>query len=468
MNHERPEWVLALDDDPWALEIVSAMLETHGYQVQRALSMEEAIEVIRRLGNPSLLLIDGMMPNIDGFTACRTFRELPAFEKVPIVFLTALNGERDRVAALEAGADDFLTKPISESMLITRVRTLVELYRRRLHTEVGSRYEAVMDAIGDGILILDRHDQLIEANQAALSLLSIPRNPLRTIHLPTFVEQHWVVERGSIGPASEALLVWGGSGPPTAIEWTSRVLPGRGSGRWAVVVRDATDRWERDQALGRMMRSLGHKLRTPLTGLSVSLDLAKQVDVEEDRLEMIEMAESSAQRLQETIVRILEFTDTATLPAAADASMVAPHEFSAAFEMGVDTSFTNSLNRAVRVDMEAALRAVEELVQNARSVGASEIRIHVAHHPGGAVQIEVSDDGPGLPSTVGRRALEPFFQTDRTGEGQGAGLGLSIVEATVKRAGGSMGIWSSAGERTTVWLRLPDHSEDADARLAYT
>ncbi|MDH5615882.1 MAG: response regulator, partial [Acidimicrobiia bacterium] len=215
MKQGQTEWILALDDDPWAVEIVCAMLESHGYQVQPAHSMEEAIEIIRRLGSPSLLLVDGMMPNVDGFMACRTFRELSALDKVPIVFLTALDGEGDRVAALEAGADDFLTKPVSESMLITRVRTLVELYRRRLQTEVRSRYEAVMDATGDGILILDSYDQVIEANQAALSLLAIPRNPLRTIHLPTYVEQHWVVERGSIGPFSEALLVWRAEGPPT-------------------------------------------------------------------------------------------------------------------------------------------------------------------------------------------------------------------------------------------------------------
>jgi DNA-binding response OmpR family regulator len=458
----RQEWVLAIDDDPWALEMTAVTLGEHGWHVQRATSGEQALEIVTRLGAPALVLVDAMMPNEDGFSVCRRLRGAAALRLVPIVFVTALDDEAVRVQALEAGADDFITKPVSSSLLVTRVRTLIELRRRRESDDARTRLGIVIDALGEGVITLDDDDRVVYANRAALALLGLPRNPLTAIHLPSHIARHWTVVRGQVGRDHDARLVFRTRDDvsTTAIDWTARTLSGDGDETWTVVVRDATDLWERDQALQRMMKSLGHKLRTPLTGLSASLEFARECEIDEMGAEMLEMAGRSAQRLHDTLIRMLEFVDSAgpTEFASISHRQTSPDELVAELTEQVSATVTTSLTRPVRIELDVAVRAVEELVANAQTAGASKVAIHVAPHPDRSVQFEITDDGPGVPVAAEARIFEPFYQLDPTGEHPGVGLGLSILRSDIGRAGGAIGAWTEVDGGTTVWFRLPDHS----------
>lgn len=113
--------ILVVDDEPRYLRLLEANLRTEGFEVESAHDGEEAIELFT--SNPTdLILMDVMMPKLDGFTACQRIRQ---FSSVPIIILTAKGEEQDRVRGLDMGADDYLVKPFSISELLARVRAVL-------------------------------------------------------------------------------------------------------------------------------------------------------------------------------------------------------------------------------------------------------------------------------------------------------------------------------------------------------
>jgi len=112
--------ILVADDDTWILRMVTTILTKRGYEVETAEDGERAYELA--LGNvPDLLITDVMMPNMDGWTLVRALRARPEFSFVPVIFLTALNSEEDRIRGFRLGADDYLPKPFRFEELDLRV-----------------------------------------------------------------------------------------------------------------------------------------------------------------------------------------------------------------------------------------------------------------------------------------------------------------------------------------------------------
>ena len=123
MRRERP-LILAVDDEPANLALLVKLLKHHGYDVLEAGDGVSAIHIIDRQ-TPDLVLLDVMMPNLDGIEVCRRLRNRPECVGLPILLLTALNETEDKVRGLEAGANDFLAKPFDESELFARVQSLL-------------------------------------------------------------------------------------------------------------------------------------------------------------------------------------------------------------------------------------------------------------------------------------------------------------------------------------------------------
>jgi two-component system, cell cycle response regulator len=118
--------VLVVDDLPANAKLLEARLSAEYFDVVTTLSGEEALAICER-AECDIVLLDVMMPNMDGFDVCRRLKQNPATHHIPVVMITALDQTADRVRGLEAGADDFLTKPVSDVVLIGRVRSLVRL-----------------------------------------------------------------------------------------------------------------------------------------------------------------------------------------------------------------------------------------------------------------------------------------------------------------------------------------------------
>src|SRR6202050_2820426 len=118
--------VLVVDDVPANVKLLEARLSAEYFDVITAMSGEEALTICER-AECDLVLLDVMMPDMDGCDVCRRLKADPATHHIPVIMVTALDQPSDRVRGLEAGADDFLTKPIPEMALIARVRSLARL-----------------------------------------------------------------------------------------------------------------------------------------------------------------------------------------------------------------------------------------------------------------------------------------------------------------------------------------------------
>jgi len=133
--------VLAVDDNEQNLQLLEEYLWSWGYDVVLARDGREAVDLYPR-HNPSIIVLDVMMPNMDGYEACQLIKSSPAGRTIPILMLTALTGTEDKIRALEAGADDFLNKPINREELRTRIRSLIKI--RNLRKELDSSENIIM------------------------------------------------------------------------------------------------------------------------------------------------------------------------------------------------------------------------------------------------------------------------------------------------------------------------------------
>src|SRR2546422_1819907 len=118
--------ILIVDDEPFNVDYLEQELEDLGYETVSAANGQEALEKVSAEA-PDLILLDVMMPIMDGFTVCRILKENEETRLIPIVIMTALNAVEDRIKGIEAGADDFLTKPVNEQELLARIRTALKL-----------------------------------------------------------------------------------------------------------------------------------------------------------------------------------------------------------------------------------------------------------------------------------------------------------------------------------------------------
>ena len=147
--------VLVADDEELNRKLLRELLMSRGFRVEEA---ADGVEALRKaeMVSPDVILLDVMMPRLDGLEACRQLKQDPRTELIPVVLLTALSALDDRVAGLEAGADDFLTKPFHQPELLARVRALV---RMKQLTDQLERTEAILFTLAAAVEAKDPYTE---------------------------------------------------------------------------------------------------------------------------------------------------------------------------------------------------------------------------------------------------------------------------------------------------------------------
>lgn len=153
--------ILLVDDEQDILEFLSYNLKKEGYTVFIANNGKEAITVAKKV-SPDLIILDVMMPDMDGIETCRGIREIPELKNVMIAFLTARNEDYSQIAGFDVGADDYINKPIKPRVLISRIKALL---RRGTGAESNK-----IDKVDTGGIKIDRERYVIEKNGVEINL----------------------------------------------------------------------------------------------------------------------------------------------------------------------------------------------------------------------------------------------------------------------------------------------------------
>ena len=174
--------VLIVDDVPANVRLLAGILKVAGYDVCTASNGPEALRKVAD-ESPHVVLLDVMMPGMDGFEVCRRIKAEPATAFLPVVMVTALQETSDRVMALEAGADDFLTKPVDNMEVVSRVKSLVRAKRQR--DELQHAYQELkrLDSLRDSLALMLVHDL-----RTPLTTMIAPLEMLRKGQLGQLVE----------------------------------------------------------------------------------------------------------------------------------------------------------------------------------------------------------------------------------------------------------------------------------------
>lgn len=147
--------ILLVDDEPDILEFMEYNLKKENYGIVKASNGREAIEKAKK-EHPDLIILDIMMPEMDGIETCRMLREMPEFKNTMIAFLTARNEDYSQIAGFDVGADDYITKPIKPRVLISRINALFKRYN-----PVNGRASEKSNVLHIGDLQIDREQYLV-------------------------------------------------------------------------------------------------------------------------------------------------------------------------------------------------------------------------------------------------------------------------------------------------------------------
>ena len=164
--------ILLVDDEPDILEIVGYNLKNEGYQIYTAANGLDAIKSAKK-NTPHLILLDIMMPQMDGIEACEKIRKIKSLENVLISFLTARGEDYSQVAGFEAGADDYITKPVKPKVLVSKVKSLLRRLKNDEQQETSSK-------IGD--IVIDRDEYVVYKAEKKITL---PRKEFELLSLLT-------------------------------------------------------------------------------------------------------------------------------------------------------------------------------------------------------------------------------------------------------------------------------------------
>lgn len=457
--------ILIVDDDAGARDTLEALLSAEDYHLSFAGNGIEALEKAEHL-TPSLILLDVMMPGMDGFEVCRRLRAMPLLAEVPILLITALDDRDSCLQGIEAGADDFISKPFDFSKLRARVRTTLRLDRYRRLLQERTKFEWVVQHANDGYLIVNEYDAVIYANFYARLYLGLPDSALDQAEtFLTLARRQYRLE------PEEAWAIWPQQSPaaaeadprylvrpetPTAdafwLQVESLELPAEADTDRILRLHDVTAQVlaQRNRRGFHMM--ICHKLRTPMVGLLGSLGFMAQHAANlsgKELAEFSEMALKSAQRLHGEIEDILQYLSAPGMGKTGEdftltAMQASISRISANLELtAVTVSLPEGLGEAQLMLSPQAFELVFwEILENAKKFHPAQqptVEISVVRSDAAHVRFKIADDGLALSPEQLAQMWTPYYQGEKysTGEVKGMGLGLSMVASLVWEVGGA-------------------------------
>lgn len=471
--------ILIVDDTPAIHVMISALLRDDPYQLEHAYSGEEALTRALAVA-PDLILLDIMMPDIDGFEVCQRLRNSPEVADVPIIMVTALTDRSSRLRGLAVGADDFVSKPFDQAELRARIRTITRLDRYRRLLAERARFDRLVELAPDGVLIIDDNGLVRLANSAIVRLLGLEDN--RAILNRRFIdfiapgqrkrwESFFATARQSAGASHiDESLLQRDDGGQTPVEITAGAFEWEGDGVVQMLVRDITGRKQAEETLQRrnlelrrlaarlaevqelerqnLARELHDRIGQGLTAINLNLTIIDQ-SLDEGASRVVRSRLDDSLRLLEETTRQVRTVMAELRPPMLDDYGLLPtlrwqlEQFSA--RTGIDSRLegeepTPRLPRSVELTQ---YRICQEALNNvAKHSGASEVKVTVTTSERESHLI-VEDDGRG------------FNSRDQMNASSTGHFGLLTMQERARSVGGVVNVFSAPGQGTRVVCEVP-------------
>ncbi|MBN1398263.1 MAG: hybrid sensor histidine kinase/response regulator [Bacteroidetes bacterium] len=417
--------ILIVEDSPTQTKMLRFILEENGYAVNSANNGSDALEVIRR-NRPNLIITDIIMPVMDGFALCKTVKSDPELKSIPVMLLTSLSDPQDVIKGLQAGADNFLTKPYEDSFLIACIKNIFANLQIRKNIPqdgeieivfAGERYFIDSDRMQIIDLLLSTYDNAVQKN-----------NELHKAHAD-LMEIHRQLEQKNV--QLEKL----------------------------------------NQEKNRFLSIAAHDLRNPLTTIYTAADLITEELKDKacsEIKEFLEMIKQSSKFMRGLIEELL------------DVSVIESGKLSIHLESVniVDLIRNNvSLNRVIagrkqitveynseenlpvlQLDRKKIEQALNNLISNAIKFSFPQSKVAIlSRQENNNLIISVSDEGQGIPPNELNKLFKPFSRTSvQTTSGESStGLGLVIVRKIVEAHNGRVWVESQLKKGSTFYISLP-------------
>lgn len=411
--------VLIVDDEKFNLAVLSALLNDVPCESVCATSGEEALSLAEDK-KPDIILLDLMMPGMNGYDVVAHLKKRPTTRNIPVIMLTALDDWKARVQALEAGAEEFLTKPVSKAELQLRVRNLLKL--KKYHDQLESQSLQLKEKVAEGNQRLDQAQAKLLQSEKLASIGQLAAGVAHEINNP-------------IGFIKSNLS--------TLQDYVSDIL-------------SVLDRY--------------HDLEKYLPANNEALSRLKEFEASAD-FEFIcsDIRHLIAQSL-DGVARVAKIIQDLKAFARSDANQAwSLANLQECVESALNIAFNEIKYKADIVREFQATPPIEclpaqlsqvflnLLVNAAQSIddrnGRGKITVRIGMANAERAWVEIQDSGCGMPDEIRQRIFDPFFTTKPVGVG--TGLGLSISYGIIERHGGTINVDSKPGQGSTFRIELP-------------
>lgn len=454
--------ILVIDDEVMVHQVIEAVLESEAYTIITAISSKDGM----RLANselPDVILLDVMLPSIDGYEVCKQLRQSPATCRIPIVMISALSDRASRILGLQAGADDFLTKPIDSIELRIRVKNLVQLNRFRLLHEQDDLISCMLEEFPDGMVICAPNGFMVYANPTARKWLSLaPDKEISGLSLPELRNSRFKCKASPKDRLNEffcTLEKW--YQPENAqhpeqilnVRWSPRSLQGKD-----VIfgfIYDSTEHHSLNRMSLIFQNLASHKLRTPLNALSGALEILSIEQPDLDKNEWFRVASQSTSNLIDLSDSLLRHVNpnlrqnfSGSFPVGSFAALIERLAHQLAMtknpitvihfrddrlalpvnEAGLEVVFLSFLSNSVRFHPETN----------------PQVEVHLGCSRNQRIEIKMMDDGIRLSNRQLELLGTPFYQAEKhfTGNISGWGLNLALAIEIIESLDGTLSFYN--------------------------
>lgn len=456
--------ILIADDHRENRYVMRRVLENSGYRCLEADTGMKALDIAQTL--PDLIILDVSLPDISGMEVCRQLKSDARTRSVAVMQISAsFVATEDRVKALNAGADGYLTHPIDRMVLLATVRALLRLREAEsVARSAAAHWETTFDSLTEGLAIVGAHGRFIRWNNAFAEICDLGGSLSANRNAREFFEEFLGTSEPLRHPADRQFCAEYTIGDRTLQFSVSNVSEEEGAAEKIVAVSDITDRKLAEYALrtaeklaatGKLANAIAHEINNPLEAITNLLFLARSSDSPGFVQEMLKLASIQMERVSRVTKQTLAFHRETEYPVPVDVGALV-EEVAVLYErVGA------SRQVRIRCDRQPTLtiygfpgqltQVFGNLIRNATEAAhpgtAVTIRIREVSRAGQTgTRITIHDLGSGISPEIQKKIFDPFFTTKSL---KGSGLGLWVSRQLIQKHGGTIRFKTSQGPRFT-------------------